>query len=277
MTPARRHALELEHLGLNDEIVVAGCRLAKTGGDISHHNHDAVTQHALKCQTRFSQELDASRLEVLDVDGVVDVTVGIQLIETDADRESVSHRQQATRTAPWNDASDPLRCTSMPLDEVGLAPRLVDDDGGRVREIEGSTTPSDWDAKAVGHGDVAQDDGGQTVRLTAEQQGVAVAVRDVRVEPLCMLRVGEESQRPGRVEEALEVVVNRDLGMFAVVQAGPPEPRIIEFEPERANKMQAVTGIHAQPHEVAGIRRDLGPVKDNMEHRVKVTGSSHGT
>ncbi len=45
-----------------------------------------------------------------------------------------------------------------------------------------------------------------------------------------MLGVGEETLRSDLSEKCTEIVVYRDIGVLAVVQAGAPQPCIVEFE-----------------------------------------------
>jgi hypothetical protein len=55
---------------------------------------------------------------------------------------------------------------------------------------------------------------------------------------------------------------------FRVVKSGAPETRVIELEPQRPDQVQAGAGIRAQADDVPGIRRYLGLVQDNVQHRL---------
>jgi hypothetical protein len=153
------------------------------------------------------------------------------------------------------------------LEEVGLAPGFVDGDRRGVREIERPTTGSDWDPQAFGHGRMIECRSGEPDGLTAEEQGVAVGIGDIRVAGLGVLGEGEQTNRIDRIDERFEIVVNVNVGVLPVVEAGPPEPGIIEIEPERSYQMQTIPGIDAQPHEIPGIGRDLRLMENDVEHR----------
>ncbi len=62
-----------------------------------------------------------------------------------------------------------------------------------------------------------------------------------------------------------------DIRPLAVIEPGPPELALVQSESKRSNQVQSCAGISAQPHDVAGVRRDLGLVKNNVEHGASVT------
>jgi hypothetical protein len=55
--------------------------------------------------------------------------------------------------------------------------------------------------------------------------------------------------------------------MLSIVEAGPPKPGVVEVEPERPHQMQTIPRVDAQAHEIAGIGRDLRPMKNDVKHR----------
>src|SRR5690606_13047758 len=69
-------------------------------------------------------------------------------------------------------------------------------------------------------------------------------------------------RRPARGE----VAVFADLRPFAVIEAGAPQPRLVELESERVHEVQRRAGIRAQAYDVAGVRGYLGLKKHDMEH-----------
>ena len=56
-------------------------------------------------------------------------------------------------------------------------------------------------------------------------------------------------------------------GVFVIIESCAAQLSVVKFEAERANQMQLRSGVGAQTDDVAGIRRNLGLIKDDMEHR----------
>lgn len=56
------------------------------------------------------------------------------------------------------------------------------------------------------------------------------------------------------------------MRQFRVIHAGATHGFFTEIEPQRLDEMQARTGIGAHADDIAGVRRNLGLVKDDMEH-----------
>jgi len=153
------------------------------------------------------------------------------------------------------------------LAEVGLAPCFVYGDRRSIREVERSTTGSDRNPEAFGHSRMLEHRIGETDRFTSEEQSVAIGVGNLCVEGLGVLGEGEQTNRIDRVDERFEPVVNVNMGVLPIVEAGPPEPGVIEIESERSYQMQTIPGIDAQSHEIPGIGRDLRLVENDVEHR----------
>ncbi len=107
----------------------------------------------------LAQQLNTSRFEVLDVDGVVDVAVWIEFVEPDADRELVFHGHQGT----GSDAGRSGINEAPALCEVGLAPRFVDDDRRGVRKVQGPTSRRDRNAQPILDGGMTECLGRQPV------------------------------------------------------------------------------------------------------------------
>src|SRR5665811_2263688 len=91
-------------------------------------------------------------------------------------------------------------------------------------------------------------------------------ISDVRVDLLRVLGEGKEPRRPYRFEEHVEIVVHGYVGIFAIVETGPTQPRVFEVETERPDQMQPIPGIDAQAHEIPRVRRDLWSVKNDVKH-----------
>ena len=63
------------------------------------------------------------------------------------------------------------------------------------------------------------------------------------------------------------VPVAVDVGEFVVIQPGPSQARVVQFEPQRTHQVQARAGIGAQADDIARVGRDLGLVEDDVQHR----------
>jgi hypothetical protein len=57
-----------------------------------------------------------------------------------------------------------------------------------------------------------------------------------------------------------------DVGEFPVVKPGPAQRAIVHLKADGFDQMQAATGIDAQAHDIAGIRRNLRLKKDDVKH-----------
>ncbi len=54
--------------------------------------------------------------------------------------------------------------------------------------------------------------------------------------------------------------------VLVVIQAGAAQLLVVKFKTQGADQMQLCAGIGAQTDDVAGVRRDLGLVKNDIEH-----------
>ena len=77
LLPARRHPFELEHFGLNNEFIVGLSRSDESSSDVGHNDHHSVVHHPLEREAGLTEKFDPGRLEVLNVDRVVDMAVGV--------------------------------------------------------------------------------------------------------------------------------------------------------------------------------------------------------
>jgi hypothetical protein len=59
--------------------------------------------------------------------------------------------------------------------------------------------------------------------------------------------------------------VDRHVGVFAVIEAGAPQPGVIEIETERFDEVEVIAGVDRESHQVAGVGRNLRPVEDHVE------------
>ena len=70
-----------------------------------------------------------------------------------------------------------------------------------------------------------------------------------------------------RAQRGVPVVVNHRRPDLVVVEAGARERAVGEEEAERPHEVEPAAGVRAQAQHVAGVRRDLGLVEDDVEHR----------
>jgi len=57
------------------------------------------------------------------------------------------------------------------------------------------------------------------------------------------------------------------MGVFVVVQAGAPQLCVVERKSQRPHQMQRGAGIGTEPDDVAGVRRNLGLIERDLDHR----------
>src|SRR5699024_7478491 len=63
-----------------------------------------------------------------------------------------------------------------------------------------------------------------------------------------------------------EVRMHLDVREVVIVEAGAPELRVRQVEPQGLDEVQHAAGDRRQPDRVARVRRDLGLVEDDVEH-----------
>ncbi len=56
-------------------------------------------------------------------------------------------------------------------------------------------------------------------------------------------------------------------GQFMVIQAGAPQPPIIQTKPQGVHQMELGADIGRQPYDITGIRRNFRMIENNIEHR----------
>jgi len=76
----------------------------------------------------------------------------------------------------------------------------------------------------------------------------------------------EHAQRFHTPEKGLEVRMSFYLRPLTVIQSGAPQFLVLQPEAERFDQMQARAGVGAQPHDVAGVGRNLGLIEHDMKH-----------
>jgi hypothetical protein len=55
-------------------------------------------------------------------------------------------------------------------------------------------------------------------------------------------------------------------GVLVIIESGPAQALVVEFEAQRLDQMQGAAAIGAQPDDVAGIRRNFWLKKDDVKH-----------
>ena len=106
----------------------------------------------------------------------------------------------------------------------------------------------------------------QTVGLPAEQQRISGVILHLAVEPLAGRSERKDSRGRTLREELRKAVVVHHVGVLSIVKTRSAQPSIVEFETEWVNQVQTRVRIHAEAHQVAGVRWNLGSVQHNAEH-----------
>jgi hypothetical protein len=60
--------------------------------------------------------------------------------------------------------------------------------------------------------------------------------------------------------------VKTHLRELVVVQTGAAQFRVVQREAQRLDQVQSAAGIGAEPDDIAGVRRNLRLVEDDLEH-----------
>lgn len=61
-------------------------------------------------------------------------------------------------------------------------------------------------------------------------------------------------------------LMDDDGGEFVIIQPGTTELPIVELETQRLHQMQVNAGVGTETDDVAGIRRNLWLIEDDVEH-----------
>lgn len=61
-------------------------------------------------------------------------------------------------------------------------------------------------------------------------------------------------------------LMHDDGGEFVIIQPGATQLPIVELETQRLHQMQVNAGVGAEANNVAGIRRNLWLIEDDVEH-----------
>ena len=59
---------------------------------------------------------------------------------------------------------------------------------------------------------------------------------------------------------------------LVVIESGAAHPRVVDGETERVHEVQRGTDVGAHADHVAGVRRDLRLIEDDVEHRRENSG-----
>ena len=60
--------------------------------------------------------------------------------------------------------------------------------------------------------------------------------------------------------------MDRDAGVLPVVEAGTPQPGLVQVETEGPDEVQACTRVGTKSYDIAGIGRNLGLVEHDVYH-----------
>lgn len=78
--------------------------------------------------------------------------------------------------------------------------------------------------------------------------------------------VGKQARFRQFPQTSSKIIMHAQSGVFMIVEAGAAQLPVVKFEAERADQMQLRTGVGAQADHVACVRRNLGLVKNDVEH-----------
>ena len=148
-----------------------------------------------------------------------------------------------------------------------LAQGLEEDDGHAVGQVQGT-------GLGVGHGDVDptirggfKKGAGQAGGLASEDEDVAGGKRGVVIGARGSLLDEPRSAARAQVsDKGVPVGPSMPGDVLPVVHAGAAELAVVEVEPEGLDEVQRGAGGGAESGDVAGVGRDLGLEKDDLEH-----------
>ncbi len=108
----------------------------------------------------------------------------------------------------------------------------------------------------------------QAARFRAHQEGIAPPVTRRIVARAAARAQREDTGVADSHQRVLERRVCPDARKLAVVEARPPEPRLVQLEAQRLHEMQGHPRVRAKTNDVAGIGRNFRLVQDQAEHIV---------
>ena len=134
---------------------------------------------------------------------------------------------------------------------------------GELRPV----VPDEHKARAFLAGaEPAQHVGRQAAAFRAEQEAIA---RLVAALVKALRTLGGQCEYAFRIEcrqTIRQSVVHLQRRKLVIIQAGTNQLLVFQGETERFDQVQSAAGIGAQPDDIAGIRRNLGLVKNDIEH-----------
>ena len=106
----------------------------------------------------------------------------------------------------------------------------------------------------------------QAAGFRPEQEGIAGREADRKKGPLRFRRQRKDPAAAERGQTGVKIGMLADLRHFPVVETGPPHAGFVEHESERMNQVQRCADVRAEPDDVAGVRRNLRLIEDQVEH-----------
>lgn len=91
LVPRRRCTPLFDHLGSDEQFVVGTSRLEELRLDLCHDESETLIRKRVHWITNALEEIDTADFEVLNVDGVIDMVIGIEFVEADLDGCCVDH------------------------------------------------------------------------------------------------------------------------------------------------------------------------------------------
>lgn len=147
-----------------------------------------------------------------------------------------------------------------------LPPRLVDDEGHGVGEVEAAVALAHGDGELALAGEPLEHLARKPPRLGAEDEGIARGEGGFAVGAGAARLDAEEPCAAEYLEAGGKVCVHLQLRELLVVEAGAAHCLARELEAERLHDVERRAAVGAQADDVAGIGRDLRLEEHDVEH-----------
>ncbi len=161
----------------------------------------------------------------------------------------------------------PLRTRS----KRDLPPRFVDDHCHCVGEIEAPVSRDHGYTDTLLFGNRSQNLSRQPAAFRTKHEGIAGGIVDQVVALGTFGGYGEQAAILHASSTVGPTFVDHDRGKFMIVQSCSQQLLILQCKAQGLHEMQPGARISAQPYDVAGVRRNLRLIQNDVEHEY-VTG-----
>lgn len=207
--------------------------------------------------------------------------------------EGVSHLARVSKAMILRPISRPSMSARRPLEPL-LSPRLEDSHGHRVGQVQAAVVGAHGQAQQVVGAQAVLHVVGQAGGFAAKDQAVAgqevmvvgalvaagaQAVQTAREGDLSGVAVGRLAGGdlrvgagccghggPHAVQKGCPVLVHGHGREFMIIQPRTAHLGVVDGKAQRFDEVQGAAGVGAQADDVAGVGRDFGLDKDDMEH-----------